>query len=82
MPKVTIKSITGDNFENNINEMTIVEVDGKEIGRGWYGGEVEDNYRFRHYGWVEILLKRLAESLGAEIDKQLIEGEEAEKYFE
>lgn len=44
-----------------------VLVDGKEIGRGTYGGEPEDNTRSRQYSWVEPLLGKLSEELDATI---------------
>ncbi len=80
--KVTIKSITlQDDYD--ISEMTVVEVDGKEIGRGRYAGEPEDNFRFRDYSWVESLLEKLSKELGAEADIQQIDGgDEAKKYFD
>lgn len=63
------------------HEITIVEVDGEEIGRGRYGGEPEDNCRFRDYGWVECILKTLAEELGAkvEVEEKTIPADEWEK---
>jgi hypothetical protein len=65
--KVTIKSMTGRNRYDDRLERTVVMVDGAEIGSGDYGGEPEDNCRFRDYKWVEPLLKTLGEKLGAEV---------------
>lgn len=74
--KVTIKSIT---LEDGIGDVEITEVwiGDKKIGEGTYGGEPEDNCRYRDYLWVEDLLMKLATELGAEVEVQKIEqGEE------
>lgn len=68
--KVKIKSYDMET-DYEPSEITIVEIDGKEIGRGRYGGEPEDNYRFRHYGWVENLIGKVAKALGAEVEKEV-----------
>ena len=68
--KVTIKSYSKET-DYEPQEVTIVEVDGKEIGRGRYGGEPEDNCRYRDYDWVEFLLERLAKELGAEVERNV-----------
>lgn len=45
-----------------------IEVDGKLIASGSYGGEPEDNSRLRDYWWVERSLSDLAQALGAEVE--------------
>lgn len=67
MPKVTIKSYN-KKTDYEPQEITIVEIDGIEVGRGTYGGEPEDAYRCRDYGWVEILIEKVAEKLGAKVE--------------
>lgn len=68
MPIVTIKTLSternrwGETFED-----ISVLIDGEEIGSGWYGGEPEDNRKSRTYKWVEPLIQKLAEKLGAEV---------------
>jgi len=64
--KVEIQSLSRTT-DYNIVEKTKVLVDGVEIGTGRYGGEPEDNCRYRDYDWVEDMLKKLAESLGADV---------------
>ena len=49
-------------------EATIVEIDGKRLVLGTYGGEPEDASRSRDYSWVELALERLARALGAEVE--------------
>lgn len=44
-----------------------VFLDGKSLGWGGYGGEPEDNSRHRDYSWVEAILERVAEGLGAKV---------------
>ena len=69
--KVVIKSMT-EETDDDVFEQTIVEIDGKRIGQGSYGSEPEDNTRYRHYGWVENLIKKVAEELGADVEIQNI----------
>jgi len=81
MAKVKIKSIyyyDKDSFEQY--ETTIVEIDGKEIGKGHYGGEPEDNTRGRDYKWVELLLEKIAKELGADVEIEKIEPKTQEEY--
>ena len=68
VPKVVIKSISGSSKWRDWIEQTEVYVDGERLEE-WcnYGGDPEDNSRNRDYRWVEPLLKKLAESLGAEV---------------
>lgn len=66
-PKVTIRSITTSG-EYDDREKTQVLVGNEKVGEGSYGGEPEDNMRSRDYRWVEPLLKKLAEALGAEVE--------------
>ena len=47
-----------------------VFVNGKSIGKGYYGGEPEDNSRSRDYVWVEEVIKSLAKELGATVQVQ------------
>lgn len=64
--EVIIKSISGSSRWKECVEHTEVYVDGKMLDAYCtYRGEPEDNYRSRHYSWVEPLLKKLAEKLGA-----------------
>lgn len=77
--KVKIRSI--ENWDAWVRpELTAVEIDGKLIGGGTYGGETEDNSRYRHYAWVEDLIEKLAEALGAEVE--IVEEEVDEDAFE
>lgn len=76
--KVTIKSVEYQDAYN-VREKTIVEVDGEKIGEGYYGGEPEDNARYRDYGWVEDLIATLAAKLGAETEVISITGDKALK---
>jgi hypothetical protein len=67
MAKVVIKSLGEVDDFGDGSEETEVYVDGELIGRGSYGGEPEDNYRFRDYAWVEDLIVKLAKKLGADV---------------
>lgn len=73
MKKVLIKSISEENKYYDQLESVEVYVDGERIGFGSYGGEPEDNSRIRDYGWVEDVIVKLAEKLGAEVKYQIIE---------
>ena len=64
--RVKIRSLDGGKYSNWTG--TEVLVDGVLIGQGSYGGEPEDNSRWRDYRWVEPLLKKLAEVLGASVE--------------
>ena len=44
-----------------------VFVDKKLVGTGYFGGEAEDNKRYRTYRWVQDTLARLATALGASV---------------
>ncbi|MBA7629317.1 hypothetical protein ES703_36815 [subsurface metagenome] len=70
---VLIKSISDKCGEVEVTE---VFVDGEKIGEGSYGGEPEDNHRYRDYNWVEPLLQKLAIKLGAEVELLRIDEEE------
>lgn len=56
--------------------MLVVELDGKFLGSGGFGGEPEDNMRCRDYAWVEPLLVDLAQALGAEVEQVELKDEE------
>lgn len=75
MKTVTIKSLSRT-INYDTLEKTVVLVDGVEIGGGSYGGEPEDNCRYRDYSWVEMLIKRLAETLDAKVLIEVSEMEE------
>ena len=45
----------------------VVYVDDKELYRGHYGGEPEDNSHYRDYSWVRDAMGELAKELGAEV---------------
>jgi len=75
--KVTVLSITEiTNYAEDSTERTKVYVDDELIVEGWYGGEPEDNARYRDYGWVEDGFVDLAKALGVEV---VVEYEEKEK---
>lgn len=65
--KVEIRSINEEGGYD-IFERTEVWVDGVLLGDGSYGGEPEDNRRYRDYRWVEGLLAKLAKACGAEVE--------------
>ena len=66
MNKVEIRSLSTETGDGP-KEKTIVIVDGEIIGSGRYGGEPEDNFRFRQYDWVEALIANVCKKLGAEV---------------
>lgn len=67
--KVVIESITIDGGQwSDMQEAVKVLVDDEEIGTYYYGGEPEDNARYRDYYWIEPLLMSLAKKLGAEVE--------------
>jgi hypothetical protein len=76
MKKVRIESITTESKYRDFEE-TRIYVDDKLIGSGSYGGEPEDNTRYRDYSWVEELFIKLAKELNAEVElKQIKETDE------
>lgn len=80
MKKVQIHSITYENNWGETRESIEVFVDGINIGYGTYGGEPEDNVRYRTYGWVEPLILRLAKELGADVEFKLLEKDPEKDY--
>lgn len=64
--KVKIVSITERTKYKDL-ESVEVYVDDEFVGRGFYGGEPEDNSRIIDYSWVEELIEKLSEKLGAEV---------------
>lgn len=78
MPTVRIERVfVEDGSEADPYYETRVYVDGEFIGRGDYGGEPEDNSIFRGYDWVQPILAKLAEKLGAEVEqKKLVENKD------
>jgi hypothetical protein len=42
-------------------------LDGEYVGSGRFGGEPEDNTRYRDYAWVDDIIKTIATRLGAEV---------------
>lgn len=63
-PVVTMR--IADSDDDNYSTIKI-ELDGKQIADGWYGGEPEDNSRTRSYRWVQTAIRAVAESLGAKV---------------
>lgn len=45
----------------------VIFVDDKELCRGSYGGEPEDNSHYRDYSWVRDAIQTVAEALGANV---------------
>ena len=74
--KVRIESITIPN-EYEPGEKTKIFLDGELIIEGRYGGEPEDNARYRDYNCVESAFFKLAEKLGAEVE--FVDKEEKEE---
>ena len=67
MAKVEIKQV---HFTNDYDEewsAELIYVDGELVARGTYGGEPEDNRRYRTYAWVPEAFRKLAAALGAEV---------------
>ena len=77
MKKVHIKVVDIDNYECNAADLEVF-VDGKLVDEGYFGGEVEDNSRFRHYSWVIPMLEKLSTELGAEVTLEYGEKKEDE----
>lgn len=75
MQKVEIRVVTEGEIWDTGRERIEVSVDGEYVGGGYYGGEPEDNYRFRQYAWVEELVEALAAKLGAKVAKTKVEEE-------
>lgn len=66
--KVKIKRISVDTkWDVHFDEIEVF-VDDHHIGTGSFGGEPEDNTKCRDYWWVEPMLVKLANSLGAEVE--------------
>ena len=63
-----IESNTFYNRYGDRKQDTSFFVDGEHIGSGSYGGEPEDNTRFRDYNWVEPLIAKIARRLGATVE--------------
>ena len=64
MKNVTLEIIRDtEGFQDDL----VVRCDGKEIGRGSFGGEPEDNSIGRTYRWVPKIIGTLAIALGAEV---------------
>jgi hypothetical protein len=68
MAKVTIEDTSEVNHWGEWEQSIKVYIDGQLIGEGRYGGEPEDNSRYRDYYWVECLIQNLAKTLGAEVE--------------
>lgn len=67
-PRVKIKRISIDTkYGDHFDEIEVL-VDGHSMGTGHFGGEPEDNTKYRDYRWVEPMLVKLANSLGAEVE--------------
>lgn len=47
-------------------------IDGIKVGEGSYGGEPEDNSWSRDYSWVDEVISRVAQSLGADVVTETI----------
>ena len=77
MNKVVIKSYSGTSSDpydyRGLVEITEVIVNGESICVEGYGGEPEDNMRCRDYKWVEPLIKKISELLGAEVKVEKVE---------
>lgn len=68
MPKVEIKQVTlKSDYEDTERSAELVYVDGVLVAKGTYGGEPEDNKRYRTYSWVPNALSKLALALGADV---------------
>lgn len=72
-PRVTLKFIRSSGYMDY--EAIEVRLDDKVIATGNYGGEPEDNCRYRDYSWVETALTAVAESLGADVAVEEMEEE-------
>lgn len=66
MSEHTITMRVADDDDSNYSTIKI-ELDGKQIADGSYGGEPEDNCRYRSYGWVQGAIRAVAEALGAKV---------------
>ena len=78
MKKVTLKFTEFSSDWRSTRHSLSIEVNGKEIAWGSYGGEPEDNIRCRDYAWVEIALRKLAIELGASVDTVELEEVDAD----
>ncbi len=72
MPKVKIL-LEQDDMSDNWCGVEIT-LDGKKIASGCFGGEPEDNSRFRTYDWVLTALQKLSKELGAEVEVVEVDG--------
>lgn len=64
-PQVEIRIVREEDGWSGFRHRADVYVDGEFVTGGSYGGEPEDNTRWRDYKWVEESLRQLALSLGA-----------------
>ncbi|MFA6046553.1 MAG: hypothetical protein WC718_16330 [Phycisphaerales bacterium] len=67
MGEHTIKMRIADSDDSNYSTIKI-DLDGKQIADGSYGGEPEDNCRTRDYRWVQGVIHDVAEALGARVE--------------
>lgn len=77
MSEVTIEIVTSEDFDRGVPvSVTIKREDNStiDVGHGYIGGEPEDNCIYRTYNWIVPMLKKLGETLGAEVT--IIETEE------
>lgn len=65
-PVIEVRTVaTGDDWR--YYEEVEIYLDGEKIAEGFYGGEPEDNLRYRTYSWVDDAIKELGEKLGAKV---------------
>ena len=72
---VEVRVTTNNDWNCTYKAEVALCVDGRVIANGTYGGEPEDNSRYRDYAWVEVALRALAEALGADFKLTEIEAE-------
>ena len=79
MKKLTIKTVTlRDDYDSRDKDEFYI--DGEKIGEGYYGGEPEDNLRYRDYAWVPEIIEKIAKRLGADVETEQVQATEEDFY--
>ena len=67
-PVVEVRTV-GESDDSSWSYWEEVEyyVNDEKVAEGFYGGEPEDNLRYRTYKWVDEAFKAVIEKLGVEV---------------
>lgn len=74
----TLKILTLTKDDGDYREKDIFFIDGVKIAEGSYGGQPEDNSKGRDYSWVQDAVEKIAQELGASIERQCKQVDEVE----